>query len=563
MMNQQLAMLCNNSTSLRRIQHMPRSRPVRPTLASRFPALRNRLIPLGLGLLGCLLIMGIHAGWWKLSNRAANDFLWTLAATNFLVYAWICTFSGWQLNTQIVVVAAIVAAQAALHQTVRLEGFAGDGRPMWTWKWNPRPQQEFAEQQRRAKQEAKPLAETPVDLATTLPTDYPGFRGADRTGIVMGAPLQADWETHPPRLLWKQPVGAAWSSFAIVGDFAVTQEQRGEHEATVCYELRTGRERWVHEERASFYEVTSGEGPRATPTIYGGRVFSLGATGILNCLDGATGKPIWTIDILKDNNTTNLRFGVTGSPLITANTVIVNPGGRGSSLAAYDLETGKRIWRAGNAGASYSSPQLATLCGQAQVLDFNADGLFAHDLETGTPLWNVPWISNPAERNNVCQPVVLPGFDKEGADCIFLASGYGMGCALLEVQKHNNQFEVTERWRNRNLKAKFSSVVVHEGHVYGLDEAILTCLDLATGKRCWKGGRYNYGQLLLAGSTLLVQLESGEIALVKASPESFQELTRFAALSDRTWNHPALSGPILLVRNDRAAAAFELPGNQE
>ena len=541
---------------------MPRTRPARPTLATRFPAFRNRLIPVAIVLLGSLLIIGIHFGWWKFSMMPANDFLWTLAATNFLVYGWIRTFSQWQLNTQIVAITAIVAAQAGLHQTLRLEGFAGDGRPMWTWRWIPQPHERFAEQQRRVQQSPQPAVEKPVNLATTSPSDYPGFRGADRTGVIKDSKLQTDWQPNPPRLLWKQPVGAAWASFAIVGDFAVTQEQRGDHEATVCYEFRTGRERWVHLKRASFSEVTSGEGPRATPTIHAGRVYSLGATGILNCLDGSTGKPVWTVDVLKDNNAKNLLFGVTGSPLIAAGMIVVNPGGKGSSLAAYDLETGQRIWRAGDSGASYSSPQRATLCGHDQVLDFNADGLSAHDLATGERLWNVRWISNPAERNNVCQPVVLNGFGPDGTDCVFLASGYGMGCALLEIRKSSDgSFQASERWRNRNLKAKFSSVVVHEGHVYGLDEAILTCVDLLTGKRCWKGGRYNYGQLLLAGEQLLVQLESGEIALVRASPDSFQELSRFNALSDRTWNHLALAGSILLVRNDREAAAYELPLN--
>lgn len=538
---------------------MPRTRIAKPTLATRFPACQNRLIPVAIVMLGSLLIIGIHAGWWKFTMMPANDFLWTLAATNILVYAWIRTFSQWSLNTQIVAVAAVVAAQAALHQTLRLEGFAGDGRPMWTWRWAPPPHERFAEQQRRMKRETKPAAEATVDLSTASATDYPGFRGADRTGVVPNVPLNTDWNQAPPKLLWKQPVGAAWSSFAIVGDFAVTQEQRGDLEATVCYELRTGRQRWVHQERASFSEVTSGAGPRATPTIHGGRVYSLGATGILNCLDGSTGKPVWTVDILKDNNAKNLLFGVTDSPLVAAGMIIVNPGGKGSSLAAYDFETGERIWRAGNSGASYSSPQRATLCSHDQILDFNADGLSAHDLTTGEPLWNVPWVSNPAERNNVCQPVGLNSFGTDNTDCVFLASGYGMGCALLETRKSpDGSFQVAERWRNRNLKAKFSSVVVHNGHVYGLDEAILTCLDLSTGQRCWKGGRYNYGQLLLVGEHLLVQLESGEVALVKASPDSFQELARFNALADRTWNHPALAASILVVRNDREAAAYEL-----
>jgi len=152
----------------------------------------------------------------------------------------------------------------------------------------------------------------------------------------------------------------------------------------------------------------------------------------------------------------------------------------------------------------------------------------------------------------------LPGFGREKVDCIFISSGYGKGSALLEIRRLDGRFSFHKRWGNRNLKAKFSSVVIHEGCVYGLDGSILTCIDLKTGQRHWKAGRYGYGQLILVGSTLIIQLESGEIALVKASPHSHQELARFGALDGRTWNHPVLAGRHLLVRNDREAACYEL-----
>lgn len=535
---------------------MPTPRNKRTTLADRFPALQSWFVPLVILVVSIALIVAIHADWLKFTAMPGNDFLFTLVAMNFLVYCWIRVFSLWSINWQIVAVTALVAMQAGVHQLVRLDGFAGDGRPIWTWSWQPTPQQMLEQHRQRL---AQPAGNKSVDLAQTTAYDSPGFRGAQRDGVARSEPFAVDWQKQPPRLLWKHPVGAGWSSFAVVGDYCVTMEQRDEREATVCYELLTGHELWAHYETASFYEATSGEGPRTTPTIHAGRVYSLGATGILNCLDGATGKPIWTVNILTDSSAANRLFGVTGSPLVTCSLVIVNSGGRGSSLTAYNGETGERIWQGGTSGASYSSPQLARLGGSEQVLDFNADGLSAHDLATGKPLWQVPWISNPAERNNVCQPVVLSEVNGTAGNFVFIASGYGMGCALLEVQQEGDEFQVTERWRNRNLKAKFSSVVMHDGHIYGLDEAILTCLEVATGKRCWKGGRYNYGQLILAGKHLVVQLETGEVAVVKATPNAFQELTRFEALSVRTWNHPVLVGRHLLVRNDREAACFELP----
>jgi outer membrane protein assembly factor BamB len=536
---------------------MPTQRKKRPTLAERFPALQSWLVPIGILIVSIALIVAIHAGWFRFTIMPGNDFLITLAAMNFLLYAWVRTFSQWSMNGQIIAIVALVAAQAGVHQLVRLDGFAGDGRPIWTWSWRPTPQQALAEHQQRSARvsaDDKPV----VDLRSTTSYDSAGFRGKERDGISRAEPFALDWQANPPRKLWRHAIGSGWSSFAVVGDYCVTHEQRGEREATVCCGLKTGREIWAHLEQARFHEPTSAEGPRATPTIHDGRVYSLGATGILNCLDGATGKPRWTVNILKDNTAENRLFGVTGSPLIVGPMVIVNSGGRGSSLAAYDIDSGERIWRAGNAGASYSSPHFADLCGVEQVLDFNADGLCAHELATGKPLWEVPWISNPAERNNVCQPVVLKEVNGHAGDFVFIASGYGMGCALFEITKRDEQFQVTERWRNRNLKAKFSSVVLHEGYIYGLDEAILTCIEVETGRRCWKGGRYNYGQLILAGSSLVVQLEVGEVAVVDATPKEFRERSRFAALSARTWNAPVLAGRYLLVRNDREAACYEL-----
>jgi outer membrane protein assembly factor BamB len=537
---------------------MASRRKKHPALAERFPVLKSRSVPAAIITIAVTLIVVIHAGWFTFTNMPGNEFLITLAAMNILLYCWVRMFSRWTLNGQMVAVVAIVAAQAGIHQLIRLEGFAGDGRPIWSWRWQPTPEKVLADhlqRQRESKGDVK------IDLAET-PLDSPGFRGVQRDGVAKCEPFAVDWQEHPPRELWQQPIGSGWSSFAVVGEYAVTMEQRGDDEATVCYEINTGRQMWEHRDRARFHEVTSGEGPRGTPTIHAGRVYSLGATGILNCLDGNTGKPVWSVNILTDNQAENRIFGVTGSPLIVGSHVIVNSGGRGSSLSAYEIATGDRAWQAGASNASYSSPQLAKFSSGQQVLDFNADGLTAHELATGKPLWQVPWISNPAERNNVCQPVVLREVGGERGDFVFIASGYGMGCALLQINHQQGTWQVEERWRNRNLKAKFSSVVVHDGHVYGLDEAILACLDLATGRRCWKGGRYNYGQLLLAGENLLVQLESGEVAVVRADPQSFQELSRFTALHARTWNQPVLVGRRLLVRNDREAACFELPAER-
>ncbi|MEQ8790012.1 MAG: PQQ-binding-like beta-propeller repeat protein [Pirellulaceae bacterium] len=407
-------------------------------------------------------------------------------------------------------------------------------------------------------------AEAPVTLDETSPFDWPAFRGAQRDGRVAGVRLAADWPTAGPSEVWRQPVGAGWSSFAVVGDYCFTQEQRGESETVVCYELATGRECWVHRDDGVFHGYPGGDyGPRATPAVVGGCVYSLGALGVLNCLDATNGEARWSVDILADNNTHNCHYGMCGSPLVLDDLVLddlvfVSPGGAGASLVAYDAESGAKVWSAGDDQGSYSSPQPAVIGGRRQVLLLSGDSLSGHRLEDGKVTWSYPWVSNPDEKNNVCQPVVLPTA-KERVTRVFIASGYGQGCVLLEITRQGDEFALREVWSNRNLKAKFSSVVVRDGFVYGLDERILVCLDLETGQRRWKQGRYGFGQLILIDDVLLVQAESGDVALVGADPSAYEEFARFSPLSNRTWNHPVVAGSRLLVRNASEAACYELP----
>lgn len=509
-------------------------------------------------LLGVSGLIAVQIGAISPTGKPSRDLLWILGGVELSFYIWVRVFAGLKPIHQIATLVVFVAVQAGLYGMARLEGFTGDGRLILAWRWMPTPEQLFDKEQARR----TPLSqhdESQIDLTRTTEWDSPAFRGADRSGKTSANEFATNWDKSPPAFLWRRKIGRGWSSFAVVGDYCVTQEQRHQDEVVVCYSLATGREIWVHRDRARFDEPTGGPGPRATPAIHEGRVYALGATGLLNCLDGSTGDPIWSLDVLADNQVDNRLFGMAGSPLIAGSLVIVSPGGPGSSLAAYDLLSGRLVWKGGDAEASYSSPQLASFAAGESVLSFNAEGLFAHDFATGEVSCSYPWVSNPTEKNNVCQPVPLPAGDERDVDCVFIASGYGKGCALLELRHSDRGCSLEPRWSNRNLKAKFSSVIVHEGFVYGLDGSIMTCIDLQTGEHRWKAGRYGYGQLILVNSLLLVQLESGEVALVEPSPTAHREMTRFEAISGRTWNYPVVSGQRLLVRNDREAACFALP----
>ena len=341
--------------------------------------------------------------------------------------------------------------------------------------------------------------------------------------------LARDWKTWPPQLVWRQPIGGGWSAFAVVGDYAVTQEQRGDEELVVCYEFRTGRVVWSHAEPGRFTSVLGGDGPRATPTIYAGNVYAQSPRGPLLCLDGADGTILWSHDIIRENGAKNINWGRSGSPLVVNDKVIVSAGGpNGQSLVAYDAETGKRIWSAGNDVSSYSSPALATLCGVQQVVSVNQDEVVGHRFTDGKPLWQCPWPGKSDMNPNASQPVAV------GDDRIFLSKGYGIGSKLIQLQRSDNgSFAVDVLWHKSTLmKTKLTNVVLRDGYVYGLSQGVLECVQLDTGRRRWKRGHYGHGQLLRVDDLLLVTAEMGDVALVEASPKRFHELGRFKAIEE-------------------------------
>ena len=412
----------------------------------------------------------------------------------------------------------------------------------------------------------------------TTPQDYPRFLGNGYWAEVNGVELETDWESHPPQELWRREIGAGWSAFAIVGNYAVTQEQRGEHELVTCYRVETGEPVWVHADEARFDPAdvagSLGDvGPRATPTIHGDRIFTQGGTGIVNCLDARTGKVLWSHDTAEKFGSAVALWGKSGSPLVVDDMVIVSVGGPAdstadaaskydSSLVAFDIETGEVRWTAGSRKAAYASPVLADLAGERQILIVNESLVTAHRASDGKVLWEHPWGHATDESASAAQPVPLSG------DRVFLSKGYGVGASLLSIRRGaDDQFEVKPLWKpaiKRVMKTKFSNVVVRDGFVYGLDDVLLECIELETGKVRWKKRRqreFGHGQIMLIGDVILVLSETGELALVEATPERYHELASMQVLDDAnvTWNNPAFAPPYLLVRNAREAACYRLP----
>jgi outer membrane protein assembly factor BamB len=547
------------------------------SIAADQPSLRRTTWPIAAIILG-LACAAQAMLWYRFredSTFSKMSVLFVWPAALFTLLLWWTFLSGYTWRTRLGVLGALTLTTVIFFAIFRIDGSDGDMVPRLAVRWEPTAE---AKARQFWQQHDKPrAAETPgqdFNLDATAsehelaagPDDSPDFRGAQRDGILRGNGFRKDWDTRPTKELWRHPVGLGWSSFAVLGDFAITQEQRDEEECVVCYSLTTGAQTWVHADKARFQQIAlnGGDGPHATPVIVDQHTYALGATGLLNCLDTRSGKPYWQRNILVDAGadgkpSDNIQWGVSGSPLVHDDLVIVIAGGRqgqtftGKSVIAYDRMTGDIRWSNGRFPASYAGPRVEDFLGTQQVLAFHADGISSLAIDSGDVLWSYEWKNGP--EVNSAQPIKLDDVS------LLIANGYGQGAARLELTRdENGRWSVEKKWESPRLKLKFNDAVLRNGFVYGLDDGKLTCVDVQTGKTRWKDrtGNFGYGQLLLHEDTLLILAEEGDVILVAASPDQFQELHRIPALTGTTWNHPVVANGKLLVRNSTTAACFDV-----
>ena len=514
-------------------------------------------------------------------------FLYAIPALSLALVAWAVASRGLSSGLRRAsMVIAIVLACGALT-LIRTNGVTGDADSDLEWRWTETPEQRLLAQAGEeppdsarggpvalpstpaaatpsekvpAQPSAQPAAPTPAAVVPAPPAAdptgpnadaaWPGFRGPERDSVIRGVRIETDWSRSPPVELWRRLIGPAWSSFAVRGDRVFTQEQRGDDEIVSAYNLKTGEPVWRHRDAARFWESNAGAGPRATPTLSNGRVYTLGGTGILNALDARDGSLVWSRNAASDTGSTVPDWGIASSPLVVGGVVIAATAG---SLAAYDAATGKPRWFGPIGGYGYSSPQLSTIAGVAQIVLVNGPGAIGVAPSDGTVLWKHAWAGD-----SIVQPAAIAGGD------LLIGSGSGLaaktGMTRVTVAHEPGGWIVKERWTSNGLKPYFNDFVVHKGHAFGFDGSILASIDLEDGTRKWKGGRYGHGQLVLLPDQdlLLVLSEDGELALVSAAPDKFTELARFPAIEGKTWNHPVLVGDVLLVRNGQEMAAFRL-----
>ena len=419
----------------------------------------------------------------------------------------------------------------------RIQGVSGDFVPIIAFRWS-----------------SPSLAPVPTPqpnvpgTTRAVRSDFPQFLGAARDGQLVGPLLATNWSAQTPRLLWRRPVGSAWSGFAIVGNRALTQEQQGADELVTAYDLETGRPLWAHTNTARYNTTIAGEGPRATPTVVSNRVYTLGGTGILNCLELETGQKVWSRNLTNDAGRKVPEWGYSGSPWSDGRLVVVQAGGSGKGLIAYRADSGEVAWSGGDSGINYASPFRVDLAGQSLFLIFGGRSLTAQDPADGHVLWDHPFGEG---MPLVANPILV------SSNRVLITAGYNVGAELLEIPGPGQP--PVSIWKTKRLKAKFSNPVRRGDVVYGLDDGILVGLDLKEGSQLWKEGRYGHGQGLWVGDTYLLMSESGKLVLLQPTRTGPNELGSLPVFDAKTWNPIALAGDRLLVRNDREAAAWVLP----
>jgi outer membrane protein assembly factor BamB len=379
--------------------------------------------------------------------------------------------------------------------------------------------------------------------------DWPQYRGSHRDGR-SSERIAREWPAEGPPVLWRTPLGDGYSGVAVVAGRAYTQWGDGDHEWAGAFDGTSGAKLW--ETRLGAYRADSqGGGPRSTPAVGGGRVFVLGALGRLDALDAASGRVSWTRDLRGDFGAQVPDWGISTSPLLEGDLLLVDVGGRrGYAHVAFDPASGEVRWHSGSDDPAYSSPIAVTLHGERQAVFLSANGLAGVDAKTGKRRWSAPWRTD--FDVNAATPIFVPqsGF--------LVSSGYGVGSALFQVGKDGDELEAVPLWRSTTLRNHFGTSVLLGYTVYGFDERIFASVDVLNGGVRWQARGYGKGSLVAADGHLLVLGDRCLLALVEASPEALREKARAQPMNGRCWTAPALSDGTLYLRNQKELVAVEV-----
>jgi outer membrane protein assembly factor BamB len=392
-------------------------------------------------------------------------------------------------------------------------------------------------------------------VPTAASEDWPQFRGPERDGISRLKLGNVSWPEEGPSKIWSVPGGEGHSGIAVSRGRVFTMVQEGADEVVLCLEAATGRRLWTQRRAARFAESYGGAGPHATPSVSGDRVFVVGAKGQFFALKAENGEILWSHDLLKEFDVPLPQYGISASPLVDAGQVIVMPGSpKGASVASFDAGDGRLLWKSGTDPGGHSSPILATLKDRRQIVAVTGSSVLGLAPESGALLWRHPW--EKAGDQNVATPIVA-------GDYVFVACGFGKGCALLEISRNpSGDFGLRPVYEHNRMRNEFSTCVLDRDFLYGFDQEFLVCMEFRSGAIRWKRRDFGKGSLLLADGLLIVLGETGKLALVEARPEECRVRSSCTISKTRCWAIPSLAGGRLFVRDQESVSCFDLGGSR-
>jgi outer membrane protein assembly factor BamB len=378
--------------------------------------------------------------------------------------------------------------------------------------------------------------------------NWPQWRGPNRDGISKETGLLKQWPAEGPPLVWKAAgAGAGYSSFSIANGRLYTMGLRGDREFIVAFDVATGKEAWATPNGSAFRN-DRGDGPRGTPTVDGDRIYVLGGSGDLSVLDARTGRVIWTKNILREFGGRNITWGISESPLIVGNKLLVNPGGPGASIVALNKSDGSLIWKSQSDRAGYSSAIPIQVNGGTQVVFFTHQRAVGLDLNDGHLVWEYARPANDVA--NAATPIAR-------GNRVFISSDYGTGGGMVEIGADGKAQEI---WFTKDMRNHHSSSVLVGDHLYGFSSAILTAMKFDTGEIAWRDRSVGKGSLVYADGRLYCFSERGVVGLVEATPTGYVERGRFRieAGNLETWTHPVVAGGRLYLRDQDTIYAYDV-----
>jgi outer membrane protein assembly factor BamB len=391
----------------------------------------------------------------------------------------------------------------------------------------------------------------PVIVSNRTLDDWSQWRGNNRDGISAERGLLKDWPAGGPKLAWTvKGAGEGYSSFAVAGGKVYTLGARGGTEYTMAFDEATGKKLW-EVATGSRFRNDRGDGPRATPTIDGGQVYAFGASGDLAVLDAATGKIAWKINVLEKFGGRNITWGLSESPLVMPDRILINAGGANASIVAVSRKDGSLIWKSGNDEAGYSSGILLPFQGIPQAIFFSASHGVAVDARDGRQLWTYGKASNSTA--NVATPIAR-------GNKVFFSSDYGTGAGLVALSGAGNKITASEVYFTRDMRNHHASSVLVGEHLYGFSSAILTAMKFETGEVAWRDRSVGKGSVVFADDRLYLFSENGVAGLAEASPAGYKEHGRFEIRTGSlpTWSHPVVANGKLYLRDQDTIYAYSV-----